>query len=302
MTLTDVSCLIRLHRSAPLLDLVCGNVDEHVAQGTAVLCSDQHGLYEAADRIVERYRDEPLVTVLRSTAGGNWMSNVNVLISHASMDFFRIIPHDDSVEAASTGWLAETLRMRPVAVLCHGYVRAEALHGERLPDRDEPNFPLRPRAGRDQFSMGLFWQGLFNGAFKALIRRQCLPSGPLLIRPTRDLVHAERAWLFELSLIGEFLFDERANDAEALPDGERHRSVDARCVTCDEYRARHGVVCRRSGHRRRPAKAAVVQHLLQRAGAVTLAGWFRHVTTGVRRVDAHRWSSGRVADVIAQGG
>jgi hypothetical protein len=58
--------------------------------------------------------------------------------------------------------------------------------------------------------MGLFWQGLFNGAFKAVMRRQCLPSGPLLIRPTLDLVHAERAWLFGLSLIGDFVFDERA--------------------------------------------------------------------------------------------
>ena len=210
MTLTDVSCLIPLYRSSPLLDLVFGNIDEHVAQGAVVLCSDQHGLDEAADRIVERYRDEPLVTVLRSTAGGNWVSNVNALISHASTDFFRIIPHDDSVEAASTGWLAETLRSRPDAVLCHGHVRAEHVDGRRLPDRDEPNLPLRPREGREQFSMGLFWQGLFNGAFKALVRRQCLPSGPLLVRPTLDLVHAERAWLFGLSLIGEFLFDDRA--------------------------------------------------------------------------------------------
>lgn len=210
MTLADVSCLIPLYRSAPFLDLVFGNVDEHVAQGAAVLCSDQHGLDDAADRIGERYRDEPLVTVLRSTAGGNWRSNVNVLISHASTDFFRIIPHDDSVEAASTGRLAETLRSRPDAVLSHGHVRAENVDGERIPERDEPNFPLRPHAGREWFSMGLFWQGLFNGAFKALIRRQCLPSGHLLIRPTLDLVHAERAWLFGLSLIGEFVFDERA--------------------------------------------------------------------------------------------
>jgi hypothetical protein len=37
------------------------------------------------------------------------------------------------------------------------------------------------------------------------------PEWPVLISPTLDLVHAERAWLYAVSLLGGFMFEERAS-------------------------------------------------------------------------------------------
>lgn len=183
----------------------------HIARGATVICSDQHMLDDTAIQLKERYRNQPPVKVICNESGGNWVSNVNLLIEATTMSLFRIIPHDDTVDSSASEFLAETLRSTPDAVLCHGYVRAEDIDGIRLPLRDEPNFPLRPLSAPDMFSMGHFWQGLFNGSFKALMRREPTPKGMLLIRPTKDLIHSERAWLHALSLLGELVFDERAS-------------------------------------------------------------------------------------------
>ncbi|WGW03330.1 hypothetical protein [Tropicibacter oceani] len=211
MTLSDVTCLIPLYRSARLLPVVMDNIDSHVALGGRVLCSDEHGLDDAAAQIRDRYAGTGLVQVLDAKAtGGNWVSNCNRMIRACQTPFFRIIPHDDSVAGAATAVLAETLRSRPEVVVSHGWVRAQTEAGNRLPQRDEPRLPLRPIDDPMAFSAGLFWQGLFSGSFKSVIRREVIGAGPLLIRPTRSLRHSERAWLFGLSLLGDFAFCEDA--------------------------------------------------------------------------------------------
>ena len=144
MPLSDVTCLIPLYRSVPQLPRVFANIDSHIALGGHIICSDEHGLDDAADRIADRYAGNPLVRVLRSDGGGNWVSNCNRLIAAVKTPFFRIMPHDDSVAARATNILAQVLRDRPEVVMSHGWVRAEDSHGARLPQKDEPFFPLRP--------------------------------------------------------------------------------------------------------------------------------------------------------------
>ncbi|MDB4110053.1 glycosyltransferase family 2 protein [bacterium] len=211
MSLEDVSCLIPLYESRQYFANVCANIDAHLERGATVYVSDQHMLDDTALLLDQRYRDNPLVVVITDDGGGNWVANVNLLLDAATTPFVRIIPHDDTVEGTATEFLAETLRSRPDAVLSHGHVRAEDNSGNRLPERDDPNFPLRPLSAPDMFSAGLLWQGLFNGAFKSLIRREHGTHGVVEVRPTKDLIHSERAWLFGLSLLGEFVFDERAS-------------------------------------------------------------------------------------------
>lgn len=210
MSLDDVTCLIPLYRSRRLLPRVFENIESHVAAGGHVICSDEHGLDDAAAQIAARFAGVEQVRVLSSDAGGNWVSNCNRLIEACRTPFFRILPHDDTALAPSTAIMAQVLRERPEVVVSHGWVRAETEDGTRLPQRDEPKFPLRPVDEADVFSAGFFWQGLYSGAFKAVMRRNVVEGGPLLIRPTKTLKHSERAWLFGYSLLGEFAFSEEA--------------------------------------------------------------------------------------------
>ena len=206
----EVTCLVPLYRSSRYLDLVCRTIDDHVEHGATVLLSDQHLLDDAVDVLRHRYRSESRVEVFAADGGGNWIENVNLLIANVATTTFRVIPHDDSVPAESTRLLLAALDAAPDAVLCHGHVHAEDMDGTRIPARDEPNIPLVPqgcsRAFGTSFSLGLFWDGYFNGAFKALMRTEPIHSRSMYIRKTPTLIHSERAWLFGLSLLGEFLF------------------------------------------------------------------------------------------------
>lgn len=209
MTLSDTTLLIPLYRSTRFLENVVRNIDAHIAHGGPVICSDEHLLDEAAAGLAARYAGNDLVRILQSNAGGNWVSNCNGLIEACQTPYFRILPHDDETSAASTGVLASVLRDRPEVIVSHGWVRAETTEGQRLPNRDTPRQPPEPMAAA-RFSTGLFWQGLYNGAFKSVIRRNVVEGAPLIIRPTPTLQHSERAWLFGLSLLGAFAFSEEA--------------------------------------------------------------------------------------------
>lgn len=211
MSLSDVTCLVPLYRSVPLLDHVFGNIEEHLAAGASVICSDEHCLDDAATRIRERFDGSDRLRVIDDVSGnGNWITNCNRLIEATQTSYFRIIPHDDSVSARDTALLVDSLRARSSIVVSHGRVLAETLEGHRLPERDEPRMPLRPIDAPLAFSAGFFWQGLFSGSFKAVIRRNVWRGGPLFIRSTPSLKHSERTWLFALSLLGDFSFSEGA--------------------------------------------------------------------------------------------
>lgn len=210
MYLDDVTCLIPLYKSNRHLQRVIQNIDSHIALGGHVLCSDEHCLDDAAQQIADRYAGNPLVGVLMSREGGNWVSNCNRLIAASTTPFIRIMPHDDSCEGASTAHLAQVLRNQPEVVLSHGWVLAENDEGQRLKGVDVPRFPLRPHHDRLQFSAGFFWAAHYEGAFKTVVRRNVVAGEPLLIRPTPTLRHSERAWLFGYSLLGEFAFSHHA--------------------------------------------------------------------------------------------
>lgn len=224
MSLADVTCLIPLYRSAPLLHLVYANIDDHLRLGGQVLCSDQHGLDNATSQIAKRYASDPRVRVLSSDKGGNWVSNCNQLIGATQTPFFRISPHDDTVPADSTALLAFALRDDPNLVLSHGRVLAQTDKGERLPNRDEPTIQPEPVTDPLRFSAEFFWKGHYNGAFKAVIRRDVVDGKPLFIRPTPSLRHSERAWLFAYALLGTFAFNPDATITKRYWSGSVTRS------------------------------------------------------------------------------
>ena len=206
MSLEDVTCLVPLYRSVPQLPRVFENIDDHLRMGGNIICSDEHGLDDAAARIADRYAGRA-VTVIHSTDGGNWVSNCNRLIEACETPFLRIMPHDDTFPAVGTALLAQNLRADPARILSHGRVLAERDDGTRLPERDEPTLTPEPVTDPTRFSAEFFWRGHFNGAFKAVMRRDVVNGRPLLIRPTAMIHHSERAWLFGLSLLGSFGFE-----------------------------------------------------------------------------------------------
>jgi hypothetical protein len=206
MSLHDVTCLIPLYRSVPQLPRVFGNIDDHLRLGGKVICSDEHGLDDAAQQIADRYASHPDIRVLLRMDGGNWVSNCNQMIAACTTSYFRIMPHDDTFPADSTALLTQPLRSNRDIVLSHGRVLAETDGGDRLQNRDEPQLLPKPVTDHLRFSAEFFWVGHYNGAFKAVMRTNVLGDKPLLMRPTTSLRNSERAWLFGYSLLGEFAF------------------------------------------------------------------------------------------------
>ncbi|WP_425097984.1 hypothetical protein [Tropicibacter sp. S64] len=211
MTLSDISMLIPLYASAPQLPRLRHNIESHAAAGGPVILSDQHGLDDTGPRLASEYRNVLYLPPDPYETTRNWVANTNRLITACRTPFFRILPHDDTAAAEDTRHLVQPLRDESRIVVSHGRVTAIDEAGNRLPQKDEPKRPLRPVDDDLIFSAGFFWQGLYSGAWKAAIRRDVHGGGPLLMRPTPTLRHTERAWLFALSLLGQFTFTERAS-------------------------------------------------------------------------------------------
>jgi hypothetical protein len=114
------------------------------------------------------------------------------------------MPHDDLFPAGSLEILTERLDHDPNVLLAYAPTRGIDFYGNRLPDRDRINTSPLQRGEKWQFrySLDLFPKCYCDGAFKGLFRRQPVVDAALYIRPTYELVGAERAWLFGMSLLG----------------------------------------------------------------------------------------------------
>lgn len=203
-----VSCLIPLHRSRAFLPYITANIDAHLSLGAEVVVSDRHLLDDTIDVLRDRYRGVGSVRLIAADDAIDWVANINLLLDAANGEFVRIVPHDDSATAESTASLLAALRAQPDAVLATGIVLAEDLDGHRLPDRHQMN---EGEAGRDRRwtpddALEVAFMHRFLGAFKGLVRTECLRRAGLRIRPTPTLQGSERLWLFAIALVGRMCF------------------------------------------------------------------------------------------------
>lgn len=207
--MTLLSCLIPLYRSQPFFEIICDNIDAHLAQDDVeILLSDRHGLDDTAARLAARYDGMKRVRVLTAQDGDDWVANINGLMTAARGKYLRIIPHDDSAPAASSLRMVAALESNRDAVLAYGVVRGVDLNGAPMPQHDQLNTTESATSTEWTLddALGLFWCGRFAGSFKGVVRADVIRSLGLLIRKTRTLVCSERTWLFALALTGRFQF------------------------------------------------------------------------------------------------
>ncbi|WP_203292189.1 glycosyltransferase family A protein [Maricaulis parjimensis] len=204
----DTSLLIPLYQSSRFFDVICENIDCVLPQGGQVIVSDQQGEDDCVARLRDRYGHLDTFTALDAREDGNWVSNSNRLMRAVRTEFFRIVPHDDSVSLSSFLAMRARLRACPDAVLCYGPVHAISLDGHRLPERDQIH-DVEDTSDRAPWSAetaaDLFWTGRFGGAFKGLVRTHVVQQNQVYMRETPRLEHSERAWLFALAMIGRFV-------------------------------------------------------------------------------------------------
>lgn len=207
--LEDVSVLIPLYRSDRFYNIICDNVDAALSVGARVIVSDCHCLDDAVPKLRERYGLHTDFTAIESLDGLDWIHNINLLMAFVETDFFRIIPHDDSSDAAALFALREELRKDPEAILSFGPQFGEALDGTRLPGTDQINSRERvndPAPWWPPDPAGVFFEDRYNGAFKGMIRTSLIRKHKLHIRRSPSGALSERAWLSALVLVGRFRF------------------------------------------------------------------------------------------------
>lgn len=173
-------------------------------EDVSVLVSDRHGFDDTIDVLHEEWEDDPRFRFTKADDRLNWIEHMNWLLNQADGEYFRWAPHDDIFPAGCVEPLARRLDSDPGAILAYGPTRAIDAGGVRRPGRDRLNTHPVARGGRWTLanSLDLFWRGFCDGAFKGLFRRAPIVDAGLFIRPTRDLIFAERAWLFGVSLLG----------------------------------------------------------------------------------------------------
>jgi hypothetical protein len=200
-----ISVGIPLYRSRPFLSSLRANCAALAAEeNVEVIISDRHGLDDTLDMLCAEWDHDARFRFIKAGDCLNWVEHLNLLLREARGDYFRWMPHDDCFPAGCLTPLIDRLESAPSVILAYGPTRGIDASGIRRPERDRlSSYPVPPGQNWTfQHSLDLFWEGFCDGAFKGLFRRREVIDAGLFIRPTHGLVHAERAWLFGVSLLG----------------------------------------------------------------------------------------------------
>jgi hypothetical protein len=203
-----VSLAIPLWMSARFLPTLRQNLAAIDEPSVEVLISDRHGLDDTIEILREEWGDDPRFRFFAYRDGIDWVAHLNTLLTEARGRYFRWMPHDDVFPRGSLPPLVRALNGDERALLAYGPTTAIGASGERLPklDRADPHPVATGEPWQLRHSLDFFWKGYCDGAFKGLFRRDRVIAAGLTIRPTYQLVHAERTWLFAMSLLGDFRF------------------------------------------------------------------------------------------------
>lgn len=205
MTPPLVSVGIPLYRSSPFLSSLRKNCIALAAENNVeIILSDRHGFDDTLETLNTEWKHNSRFRFLKAHDCLNWVEHMNLLLREARGVYFRWMPHDDCFPEGSLKPLVDRLERAPATILAYGPTRGINAEGHRVPERDRLHtYPVSPgSAWTFQHSLDLFWNGTCDGAFKGLFRRRDVVHAGLFIRPTYELVHAERTWLFGLSLLG----------------------------------------------------------------------------------------------------
>lgn len=204
----EVTLAVPLYRSARFVETIAANIEAVEHPSVEILISDRHLHDDALGRLRDRFGDDDRVAFVAGTDGVGWVDHYNDLLARARGRFLRWMPHDDLFPTCDLSRLVAEMQSHPGAAIVYGPTIATDFAGTPIPERDQPH-PHPIGDGESwtlRHSLELFPRGYCNGAFKGLVNRELILAHDLFIRPTRGNVHAERAWLFAVSLVGELRF------------------------------------------------------------------------------------------------
>lgn len=273
MNTPKISVGIPLFRSREFLDSIQENCRALAKlDSVEVIVSDRHGEDDTIECLKKTWRGDPRFRFYSSCDQLNWVEHMNFLLRQSCGDYFRWMPHDDLFPSGCLGPLVEVLDSHSEVMLAYGPTRAIDHYGTRMPERDLLSTdPLEAsESWRFQHSVELFFNGACDGAFKGLFRREPIVRNGLYILPTRDLIHAERAWLFAVSLLGEIRGVEQSVYLKRFHSGSAHAQW--------KPRRRHTL-----------STTSVMSRYLMRYGPFSYARRTRGVCTLYKRAAASMW-------------
>lgn len=216
------SLLIPMYRSGRFINYIRGVIDSHLDHDCNVLLSDQHLLDDAAMQLQTEYSRYPQVRIFTSRSDINWVENINLLISKAETDFIRIAPHDDTTTGEQSDRLLKLLLEHPEAVIATGAVRhiplgSDSSEGKIIKAKLDPSDRYLDNIKRFNDN------GLFNGAFKGMIRKTVIDEYNLPITVTPTTILSERLWLNALRMVGPFVYSPEVMHTKRLYKESTHR-------------------------------------------------------------------------------
>lgn len=203
-----VSHLIPLYRSARFHDVIVENIGRLCDDQDEIIVSDRNGDQSYCEHLRRLFSNRENFKVFCENDDASWVVNIAEMVGAAQGRFLRILPHDDSTDAAAVELLVKALDHDPSASVAFGQVQAFDLDGRHLPHLDQLNLVEKSVSSRWVLGdvLPIFWTGRFGGAFKGMIRSSIAKRDALRFRATPGLAHSERAWLFALGLTGPFRF------------------------------------------------------------------------------------------------
>lgn len=204
-TAPALSVAIPLHGSRPFIDVVSANIDAIERDDVEILLSDRTGLDDALDILAARYQRDRRVHVRRDADGADWVTHCNSLLRQARGEYFCWMPHDDDFPSGWLDLLSRQLTGRPELVMAFGRIEPIELDGAPAALAIK-----HPRAGAvaRMASVRNAVDILVSGgvAFRGLFRRAPVVDRRRFIPRTRDCVHADRAWVYRIALLGPMLY------------------------------------------------------------------------------------------------
>lgn len=204
----EVTLAIPLYRSERFVDSIVANVETVDHPSVEIVISDRHMHDDALEMLRDRLREDHRVEFVRNTDGRGWVDHYNDLLGRARGRYLRWMPHDDGFPTCDLIRLVAEMQAHPRAAIVYGPTIATDFDGVSMPECDQPQ--PHPIADGEPWtlrhSLDLIPKGYCNGAFKGLVDRELVLANGLFIRPTWRSIHAERAWLFAVSLVGELRF------------------------------------------------------------------------------------------------
>ena len=213
----DVTVLVPLHRSAPFVPVVEGNL-RRLAGRCRLVVSDAEGVDASLARLRQAVGDREVTWLGPRPIPSGWIGHYNDLLSSVTTPYFMWLPHDDEIDPSYLESCRAALEQQPGAIAATGVI--DCIEGPGLFEVEQ--HPLPPpvpgESWRSEANRLLFRWNL-GIAFRAVFRTAAV----LPISATNaDSEWADIVWLYGVGLDGAIVQVEAARYRKRFYDTSTH--------------------------------------------------------------------------------